>query len=64
MEERLARRGRVPRWVMGWIDAGLAYRPHVGVGAEHGRMRLALVLSYKSYQQGVRLVRLLEQAKA
>ena len=52
--------------MMGWIDAGLAYRPHVGVGvgAEHGRMRLALVLSYKSYQQGVRLVRLLEQAKA
>jgi hypothetical protein len=49
---------------MGWIDAGLAYRLSVDLGAEYGRMRLALVFSCKSYQQGVRLVRLEEQAEA
>jgi hypothetical protein len=49
---------------MGWIDAGLACRLSVDLDAEYGRMRLALVFSCESYQQGARLVWLEEQAKA
>jgi hypothetical protein len=35
---------------MGWIDAGLVCRLSVDLGAEYGRMRLALVFSCKRYQ--------------
>jgi hypothetical protein len=42
--------GRVPRWVMGWIDAGLASAPTVDVGAEYGHMHLALMLFCERYQ--------------
>jgi hypothetical protein len=44
MEERLARRGGFPGWVMGLMDAGLAGHPTVEMRAEsYGKKSLQWV---------------------